>query len=121
MQTTKISTPQVKSPATHSLNSCCREHAAQSNANQTIPLDEQAITSSCWRGLDQAALTKMEDDSSAVLAQAVDVNWLSFCLVLVILMQAGFACYEVRDTWRAHGKPHGVSDMSHCCVSLTVK
>lgn len=39
------------------------------------------------------------DDSSAasVLAGAADVNWMSFCLVLVILMQAGFAAYEVRD------------------------
>lgn len=43
----------------------------------------------------------MEDESPAtgdpggVLAQAADVTWIFFCLVLVILMQAGFACYEV--------------------------
>eukprot|EP00903_Cladosiphon_okamuranus_P011586 g10899.t1 len=42
----------------------------------------------------------MEGESPAsenlsVLAQADDVTWIFFCLVLVILMQAGFACYEV--------------------------
>eukprot|EP00903_Cladosiphon_okamuranus_P015094 g13962.t1 len=33
--------------------------------------------------------------SNADLAQAVDVTWLFICFVLVLLMQAGFACYEV--------------------------
>eukprot|EP00752_Nemacystus_decipiens_P014586 g12990.t1 len=42
----------------------------------------------------------MEDERSAsgdpgVLAQAADITWIFFCLVLVILMQAGFASYEV--------------------------
>eukprot|EP00752_Nemacystus_decipiens_P014583 g12987.t1 len=42
----------------------------------------------------------MEDESSGSIptvdvAQAVDVVWTFVCFVLVLLMQAGFACYEV--------------------------
>ncbi|CAN0161730.1 unnamed protein product, partial [Hapterophycus canaliculatus] len=44
----------------------------------------------------------MEDDTlssnesnSQDMSQAVDVIWVFFCLVLVVLMQAGFASYEV--------------------------
>lgn len=46
--------------------------------------------------------TAMEEGSPSdaagdpsVLGQAADVAWIFFCLVLVILMQAGFTCYEV--------------------------
>lgn len=38
--------------------------------------------------------SSIEPDVEA-LAQAVDVVWVFFSLILVVLMQAGFASYEV--------------------------
>lgn len=51
----------------------------------------------------------MEDGSSAAvstvgLAQASDVVWVFVCFVLVLLMQAGFACYEVRLPHSHHAR-----------------
>eukprot|EP00903_Cladosiphon_okamuranus_P011584 g10897.t1 len=53
-----------------------------------------------------------------VLAQALDVNWISFCLVLVLLMQAGFASYEVGAIRETSTRYILLKNISDATVSL---
>lgn len=48
---------------------------------------------------DDAVAAAMADDDLVVeLTRALDFSWLFVCLVLVVLMQAGFAAYEASQT-----------------------